>query len=163
MPLFDVTIRPARPDDEPEVLALQRTVWSPLSEPGPLPPPNGVVFDERRPVSGFLLAQHGPRTVGYITQGSPTGLESNGHVRQIRGLGVLDPVRGAGVGRALVEAACRAARAEGARRMTLCVLGHNLPARRLYERCGFTVAGVLPEHFLIDGTYVDDVWMTRRL
>jgi RimJ/RimL family protein N-acetyltransferase len=47
--------------------------------------------------------------------------------------------------------------------MTLRVLGHNLAARRLYERCGFTVEGVFPEEFLIDGHYVDDIAMGRRL
>ncbi|MFG2667044.1 GNAT family N-acetyltransferase [Streptomyces sp. NPDC048387] len=159
----NVTIRPARPEDGPALLTLQRAVWSPLSEPGPIPPPDANVFDERRPVSGYLVARHGRRTVGYIAQTAPTSLDSNRHVRQIRGLGVLGSVRGLGIGQALVEAACQAARAQGARRMVLCVLGHNLPARRLYERCGFTVSGVLPEHFLIDGAYVDDIWMSRPL
>ncbi|MEU2632635.1 GNAT family protein, partial [Kitasatospora sp. NPDC007106] len=55
------------------------------------------------------------------------------------------------------------AAAAGARRITLRVLGHNTPARRLYERCGFTVEGVLREEFLLDGAYVDDVWMGRPL
>jgi RimJ/RimL family protein N-acetyltransferase len=41
------------------------------------------------------------------------------------------------------------------------VLGGNAPARRLYERCGFRVEGVLPEEFLIGGAYVDDVLMGR--
>ncbi|WP_143674119.1 GNAT family N-acetyltransferase, partial [Streptomyces caniscabiei] len=45
----------------------------------------------------------------------------------------------------------------------LRVLGHNTPARKLYESEGFVVEGVLPEEFLIDGAYVDDVLMGRRL
>ncbi|NUR65391.1 MAG: GNAT family N-acetyltransferase, partial [Streptomyces sp.] len=51
----------------------------------------------------------------------------------------------------------------GARRLTLRVLGHNTPARRLYESEGFVVEGVLPEEFLLDGEYVDDVFMGRGL
>ncbi len=43
------------------------------------------------------------------------------------------------------------------------MLGHNAPARRLYERCGFLTEGLLAEEFLLDGRYVDDVWMARRL
>jgi RimJ/RimL family protein N-acetyltransferase len=43
------------------------------------------------------------------------------------------------------------------------VLGHNLPARRLYESEGFVVEGILPGEFLLDGVYVDDVLMGRPL
>ncbi|WP_324612280.1 GNAT family N-acetyltransferase, partial [Streptomyces scabiei] len=55
------------------------------------------------------------------------------------------------------------ARRRGARRLTLRVLGHNTAARKLYESEGFVVEGVLPEEFLLDGQYVDDVLMGRRL
>ena len=71
--------------------------------------------------------------------------------------------RGAGVGRALLTAAVGRARAQGALRVTLRVLGHNAPARRLYESAGFAVEGVLPGEFLLDGQYVDDVLMGRRV
>jgi len=37
------------------------------------------------------------------------------------------------------------------------VLGHNVGARRLYERCGFVPEGVLRGEFLLEGRYVDDV------
>lgn len=50
---------------------------------------------------------------------------------------------------------------QGAVRVTLRVLGHNTPARRLYEAAGFTVEGVLPGEFLLDGVHVDDVCMGR--
>lgn len=43
------------------------------------------------------------------------------------------------------------------------MLGHNTPARKLYEAEGFAVEGVLPEEFLLDGKYVDDVLMGRAL
>ena len=121
------------------------------------------MFDERHGVEAFLVAELAGRLVGYIRQVPSTPLVSNQHVRQIQGLQVSADVRGRGVGQALVEAACAAARAEGARRMTLRVLGHNTPARRLYERCGFQVEGVLPDEFLLDGSYVDDVLMGLRL
>lgn len=32
---------------------------------------------------------------------------------------------------------------------------------RLYERCGFRVEGSLSEEFLLDGRYVDDIWMAQ--
>ncbi|MEU9074297.1 GNAT family N-acetyltransferase [Kitasatospora sp. NPDC004745] len=159
----ELIIRPARPEDERELAVLNRAAWSPLSEVAPLPPEGDGVFDDRHAPEQFLLALLGGRIVGYVRQVPPTPLASNRHVRQIQGLAVDGAVRGRGVGRRLVEAACEAARADGARRMTLRVLGWNVPARRLYESCGFVVEGSLAEEFLIDGSYVDDVWMARRL
>ncbi len=47
--------------------------------------------------------------------------------------------------------------------MTLRVLGLNTAARRLYERCGFRMEGVLREEFLLEECYVDDVLMARQL
>ncbi|MFJ9941182.1 GNAT family N-acetyltransferase [Streptomyces erythrochromogenes] len=159
----DVVIRPARATDEREILELFRSTWSRVSEPGPRRPADAAVFDERHPVESYLVAERGQRVVGYIAHGPASPLDTNRHVRHIQGLAVLASARGGGVAQALVEAACAAARAGGARRMNLRVLGHNEPARRLYRRCGFAVAGVLPEEFLLDGVYVDDVWMSRSL
>lgn len=84
-------------------------------------------------------------------------------MRQIQGLVVAESARGRGVARALLRAAVERARAEGARRITLRVLGHNAPARALYASEGFAVEGVLPGELLIDGQYVDDVLMGRSL
>ena len=64
---------------------------------------------------------------------------------------------------ALVRAAVQEARDRGARRITLRVLGHNTPARALYESEGFVVEGVQPEEFFLGGRYVDDVLMGRSL
>jgi ribosomal protein S18 acetylase RimI-like enzyme len=79
------------------------------------------------------------------------------------GLAVVDSARGAGAGRALLRAAQDEARSRGARRITLRVLGHNTPGRKLYESEGFVVEGILPEEFLLGGQYVDDVLMGRSL
>ncbi|MFI6843492.1 GNAT family N-acetyltransferase [Kitasatospora sp. NBC_00085] len=159
----DLIIRPARPEDEKELSELNRAAWSWLSDVAPQPPEGDVVFDERHTPDQFLLALLGGRVVGYVRVVPPTPLASNRHVRQIQGLAVDASARGRGLGRALVEAACTAAREQGARRITLRVLGHNAPARRLYEACGFVVEGSLTEEFLIDGRYVDDIWMARPL
>ncbi|TDU04067.1 acetyltransferase (GNAT) family protein [Streptomyces sp. 846.5] len=159
----DLTIRQAVVADEQALADLNRAVWSWTSEVSPRPAADAGVFDERHSPDQFLIAEQGGRLVGFTRQVPPTSLACNQHVRQIQGLAVDPAVRGKGVGQVLIEAACTAARNQGARRMTLRVLGHNLPARRLYERCGFAVEGVLPEEFWLDGRYVDDVLMGRRL
>ncbi|MEV6974749.1 GNAT family N-acetyltransferase [Kitasatospora sp. NPDC093806] len=159
----DLIIRPARAEDEPELAVLNRTTWTPLADVGPRPAEDAGVFDETHTPDQFRLALLDGRIVGYVRVVPATPLASNRHVRQIQGLAVDTSVRGRGLGAALVEAACAAAREQGARKLSLRVLGHNAPARRLYERCGFVVEGSLAEEFLIDGRYVDDIWMARPL
>lgn len=157
-------IRRALPDDDEELGRLDRATWSPLHAVMPEPqPPYGPFFDERHSPDDHLVAELDGRVVGYVRLAFPTPLAANAHVRQIQGLAVSDAARGSGVGRALVRAAIDRARADGARRITLRVLGHNTPARTLYEGEGFVVEGVLPGEFLLDGAYVDDVLMGRAL
>ncbi|WP_031077553.1 GNAT family N-acetyltransferase [Streptomyces sp. NRRL WC-3742] len=163
MPDDELIIRPARPEDDQDLATVDRAAWSTLSDVSPGPREADTVFDEQHLPEHYVVAVLGGRIVGYVRQVPPTPLACNRHVRQIQGLAVDGAARGRGIGRRLVEAACEAARAEGARKLTLRVLGWNAPARRLYESCGFTVEGTLAEEFLIDGTYVDDVWMARRL
>lgn len=56
----------------------------------------------------------------------------------IHDLAVLPDYRGKGVGRALLDAVEARARQRGCCKLTLEVLDDNAPARRLYERCGFS-------------------------
>ncbi|WP_199896618.1 GNAT family N-acetyltransferase [Streptomyces niger] len=162
----ELIVRTAVPADEAALGALDRRVWSPLHSVQPRPePPYDPFFDAWHVPEDFLVAV----TVadgwiaGYLRLARPTPLDCNAHVRQIQGLAVDDRARGRGVGRALLAAAFDRAVAEGAERMTLRVLGHNAPARRLYESAGFRVEGVLPGEFLLEGRYVDDVLMGRSL
>ncbi|MGW0776193.1 N-acetyltransferase family protein [Streptomyces sp. NPDC002835] len=158
-------IRPARRSDEAELGELDRAAWSPLHAVTPRPqPPYDPFFDQKHHPDQFLVAEDAHGTVvGYVRLVPPTPLACNRHVRQIQGLAVDDRARGRGVGRALVRAACDEARRQGALRITLRVLAHNTPARTLYEAEGFTVEGVLPGEFHLDGRYVDDVLMGRSL
>ncbi|MFJ7491530.1 GNAT family N-acetyltransferase [Streptomyces sp. NPDC097727] len=165
-------VRPVRPavlSDEAALGELDRATWSTLHAVTPRPqPPYAPFFDDRHKPEGFLVAEAedpagGIRIAGYIRVVAPTPLACNTHVRQIQGLAVADWARGGGVARALLRAAFAAARSDGANRMTLRVLGHNAPARALYESEGFVVEGVLPGEFFLGGRYVDDVMMGRSL
>ncbi|MFD8914919.1 GNAT family N-acetyltransferase [Streptomyces sp. NPDC059575] len=155
-------IRAARPEDEAGIVLLDRLTWSTLHSVQPEPgPPDAAFFGERHPPENHLAAELDGRLVGYIRICQPIPLPVNAHVRQIQGIAVAEEARGLGVGRALVRGAVELARRQGARRLTLRVLGHNTPARRLYEAEGFKIEGVFPEEFLIAGEYVDDVCMGR--
>ncbi|MDL5201149.1 GNAT family N-acetyltransferase [Streptomyces sp. ALI-76-A] len=157
-------IRLATAEDEEALGRLDRAAWSPLHAVQPRPqPPYEPFFGERFGPRDHLVAELDGVLVGYIKLGFPTPLACNAHVRQIQGLVVAEQARGAGVGRSLLRAARERARSLGARRITLRVLGHNAPARALYESEGFVVEGVLPGEFLLEGRYVDDVLMGRSL
>ncbi|MGW3207817.1 N-acetyltransferase family protein [Streptomyces sp. NPDC001135] len=157
-------IRTAVADDAEELAVLDRATWSTLHAVSPQPqPPYSPFFDERHVPGDYLVAEAEGRLVGYVRIARPTPLATNAHVLQIQGLAVADEARGQGVGRALIRAAVEEARRRGARRLSLRVLGHNAPARALYESEGFAVEGVQPGEFLLDGAYVDDVLMGRRL
>jgi len=146
-------IRRAVSRDEKVLRRMDREGWSWLHSPAPL-------RDGRFDVSGVLVYELDFEVAGYIQTGPLWPLESTKHVRQVRGLLVDERYRGRGIGRALVEAAIEQAELDGIRKLTLRVLGHNAPARALYETCGFVVEGVLTDLFCLEGAYVDDVVMS---
>ncbi|WP_344359940.1 GNAT family N-acetyltransferase [Streptomyces gobitricini] len=158
-------IRPARPEDAAALARLDRDTWSPLHAVQPRPqPPYDPFFDSTHRPGDFLVAEaEDGRPDGYLRLVPPTRLACNRHVRQIQGLAVAERARGRGIARALLRAAFEEAARQGATRVTLRVLGHNKPARRLYASEGFVVEGVLPGEFFLDGRYVDDVLMGRVL
>lgn len=63
-------------------------------------------------------------------------------------------VRGKGVGRCLLEAGMAEAAARGARRFFLEVAETNAPARALYARAGFRLAGERPGYYRQNGAFV---------
>ncbi|MFD9909737.1 GNAT family N-acetyltransferase [Streptomyces sp. NPDC059063] len=157
-------IRPSRAEDDDALALLDREAWSTVHSVQPRPrPPHEPFFSERFGPRDHLVAEVDGRIVGYVRLGFPTPLEVNAHVRAILGFVVAEEARGKGVGRQLIQAVVEEARRQGARRITLRVLGHNTPARKLYESEGFAIEGVLPGEFLLDGQYVDDVLMGRPL
>ena len=100
---------------------------------------------------------------GYVQARPLWPIPSVAHVREIKALTVDPRFRRRGIGRALLDAAIERARAEGVRKLTLRVLGHNTPARALYAACGFVEEGDLRGLFFLDGAYVDDVLMALDL
>jgi ribosomal protein S18 acetylase RimI-like enzyme len=158
-----VTIRPAKPDDDAALAAIDRATWSEITSPAPPPPPDRTFFDGRCSPEDVIVAELDGRVAGYVQLARPTPVPAGDHVLQIAGLAVDPGAQGRGVGRALVEAAAAEATRRGARRLTLRVLGENEPARRLYAACGFVVEGVLSGEFHLGGVDVDDVLMARRL
>jgi ribosomal protein S18 acetylase RimI-like enzyme len=158
-----VEVRPATLADEDALTAVDRATWSSLSSPAPPPDEGWTFFDERTRPEHILVAVDEGEVAGYIKLQHPTSLPSTEHALAINGIAV-DPARQRrGIGRALLDASVREARARHVRRLTLRVLGPNVGARRLYESAGFVVEGVLRGEFFLDGVYVDDILMAIDL
>ncbi|HEY1321590.1 MAG TPA: GNAT family N-acetyltransferase [Streptosporangiaceae bacterium] len=162
-----MAVRVARPEDEDGLARLDAAAWTPASG---FPSVNERVndpfftfFTDDSPPEAHLVAELDGRLAGYIRVKPATMLRENAHVLGIVGLAVAPGDRRRGVASALLAAAEHHARARGARKLSLRVLGTNEPAMRLYERCGFQREGTLRDEFLIDGRFVDDVLMTKHL
>ena len=127
------------------------------------PPGPDDFFTAANPPEAHLVAELDGAVVGYIRLKPPTHLPENAHVIQVQGIAVHPDARRRGVAATLLEAAEAQLRRRGTRKLSLRVLSTNERAIRLYERLGFAREGALLEEFCINGRYVDDVMMAKRL
>lgn len=162
-----VAVRLARPEDEAGLARLEAAAWTPASGfPSVIEradDPFFTFFTDDNPPAAFLVAELDGRMAGYLRLRPVTPLPENAHVLGVAGLAVAPGDRRRGVASALLAAAERQARARGTRKLSLRVLSTNAAARRLYERLGFGVEGILRDEFCIGGRFVDDVLMTKHL
>jgi [ribosomal protein S18]-alanine N-acetyltransferase len=86
-----------------------------------------------------------------------------GNEAEILSLGVLPERRRSGVGNALVEAVCAAARRRRAERVVLEVAVDNAAARRLYAACGFVAVGRRANYYRRIGGTIDALILSRAL
>ena len=112
----------------------------------------------RRPGSLFLAAQAGDEALGFLFV-EPRPQRKLRHTSESH-MGVRAEARGRGVGERLLAAAREQLRRAGLIEIVyLMVRADNAPARRLYERAGFTVLATLVNDTKIDGAYYDGVLM----
>ena len=90
-------------------------------------------------------------------------LRKTRHGASIVGVYVRPEWRGLRIADALLHACINYAQRLGIRVLRLGVATDNLPAIRVYARCGFTVYGIEPESVQVDGVYQDELLMARRL
>jgi ribosomal-protein-alanine N-acetyltransferase len=82
---------------------------------------------------------------------------------EILSLGVVHEQRRAGIGMALLDSVCFAARLRGAECVALEVAVDNAAARALYAREGFTVVGCRRNYYCQRGRLVDALILRRAL
>jgi ribosomal protein S18 acetylase RimI-like enzyme len=157
-----VVIRVARADDDAALQRIDAATWSSAVSPA-APPQEARSFFDSTTADEVLTAQLGSDIVGYVKLGPFYKLEASSHVVELKGLAVDPHQQGRGIGGLLIRAAINAAQRRKARRIVLRVLASNPNARRLYEKRGFKVEGILHEQFLLNDRYVDDIFMALDL
>ena len=108
--------------------------------------------------------------VGFEQHGALLGIgglqrfsgEKLAHKALIWGMYVRPQARGTGAAGAVVEALIAHA-PEGVRQLQLTVMAHNLRARSLYERHGFSVYAIEPASVRIGDQFWDEALMWRPL
>ncbi len=86
-----------------------------------------------------------------------------GHVVDLTKIMVHPDARGLGLGRTVMDALIERAEEYGAELLTLGVRGNNHGAQALYEACGFTTWGVLPNGVAVGDHRFDVIRMCRQL
>ncbi|MCX5066089.1 GNAT family N-acetyltransferase [Micromonospora lupini] len=157
-------VRPATSDDDGALRTLDRAAWTAGSGlPSTLSEERTAYFTERRRPETHLVAALGGQIVGAVSTHPTTPFPEGAHVFGLWNLVVAEEARRRNIASALLSAAERRAGAHGAKKVGLRVLATNTGAVRLYERHGYAVEGRHVDEFLIDGAYVDDISMGKRL
>ncbi len=138
-----VGLRPARPGDLTGLQAIARTAHTATRFFNDSHFPRQRVEDlystwltletQGRAQTVLVAASVANQPLGYIS----CHLDSNHRAGQIGLVGVSPEAQGRGIGKNLVLAALDWFGTEGARMVTVVTQGSNLPAQRLYQRCGF--------------------------
>lgn len=157
------TIRSAVVADDEELATIDYETWSPTHTPATLWAKDKPFFTEDCTPDRVLVAEVDGAAAGYIRIDPFLSLPVAAHVLQINGFAVGPTWQRRGLASELVSAAITRARALGARKVTLRVLGTNLAATTVYRNAGFVEEGRLTDLFLLNGQYVDDVIMSLNL
>ena len=154
-----IDVAPTAEADHGELLALFRAIVA-AGEGYPQAPDQPVTADA---FDAYWLA---PATVTVVARTEDGGLagaytmkpNGPGRAAHVANAGYLVDValRGAGIGEALVRHSFDEARAHGFDAMQFNLVFETNPARRLYERLGFTDVGRVPD--VIDGEAVHIYW-----
>ncbi|MEM2902286.1 MAG: N-acetyltransferase [Candidatus Bathyarchaeia archaeon] len=101
---------------------------------------------------GFLIAQAGPATVGYVMCRLEYGFSELNRLKMVKkghlvSIAVLEGFRRMGIGLRLLTQALNGLSSRGARECYLEVRTANLPGIELYRKMGFTVTRRIPAYY----------------
>jgi RimJ/RimL family protein N-acetyltransferase len=165
-----VPLRPAGPGDAAALLALKQRLDLETSfmllEPSERDADVAALAREldepaRSGNSVVIVADAGGELVGYVELAGGGFRRSRATALVV--IGVLAAVSGRGIGGGLLAEARHWAAGHGLHRLELTVMAHNHRAIELYQRAGFSIEGRRTECLLIDGRFVDELYMAMVL
>ncbi|MGN7476342.1 GNAT family N-acetyltransferase [Solibacillus silvestris] len=113
------------------------------------------------PKSGFFVAQQNDEILAYLIV-KAENLSRTSH-RAVIVVGVHSNSRGKGVGTQLFEYIIKWAKQAEIHRLELTVIESNEQAVKLYKKMGFEIEGIKKDSLLIDGQYVNELYMSKLL
>jgi len=140
-----IAVRAVRREDHAQWLDLWHAYnvfygrsWGPNGEPPVEPAVTaaawGRFFDDDQPLWALVAEDGSGQLVGFTHYHFHLGTNSVAPLCYLEDLFTVEAARGRGVGRALIEAVCDAAKAAGAVRVYWQTHESNATARRLYDR-----------------------------
>ena len=109
-----------------------------------------------------ILAEHDGQVVAWAGAGPYRSRPAYAGVAE-HSVYVARAARGKGVGRAVLDALCRAYAERGFWKIVSRIFPENTASLRLHERCGFRVVGVYKRHGKLEGEWRDCVIVERLL
>lgn len=79
------------------------------------------------------------------------------------GMGIDSEYRNQGLGKKLIHFAIDFCKENKIEYIDLSVFAHNLPAVKLYSKCGFKQIGLIEDCFRMNGLIIDDIQMTLKI
>ncbi len=156
-----MTIRPATPDDLPEVAAIYTAGIEGRT----------ATFETRTMGAGdvapwlddpLLVAEEDGAVLGWVRISPYSAMPAYAGVGELQVY--VDPAaRGRGVGARLIDAICETAAGAGYWKLTGKLFPDNEPSRALFRRSGFRDVGVHARHGRLDGEWRDVVVVERSL
>lgn len=164
------TIRAIRADDAAAYLELCRRLDRETSFMLYEPDERTITVDEqRRQIESVIQSDNQTILIAENETGPIGHLQAfGGRLRRNRDtlhlvVGVLQSHARQGAGTALFRALEEWAAGIGAHRLELTVMTHNTAAIALYRKMGFEIEGTARERLLVEGRYVDEHLMAKRI
>ncbi|MPN18821.1 hypothetical protein SDC9_166186 [bioreactor metagenome] len=109
----------------------------------------------------ILVAEEDENIIGFLSalRSSQKRIHHSAYII----IGIREAYRNLGIGKELFSNLNIWAKENNITRLELTVISTNEPARKLYEKNGFEIEGIRKNSMIIDGAYVDELYMAKLL